>query len=45
MEDLDFNCKLTLENLMEMAEPLLARLEVPITPYEVVDRSNHVEHQ
>jgi len=30
MEDLDFNCKLTLENLMEMAEPLLARLEVPI---------------
>jgi len=30
MEDLDFNCKLTLEELMEMAEPLLARLEGPI---------------
>mmetsp|Transcript_14890 Transcript_14890/g.31228 ORF Transcript_14890/g.31228 Transcript_14890/m.31228 type:complete len:858 (-) Transcript_14890:427-3000(-) len=30
MNDLDFNCKLTLEKLMEMAEPLLARLERPI---------------
>ena len=30
MNDLDFNCKLTLEKLMEMAEPLLARLEAPI---------------